>query len=159
MYKRLLWLLVFSVCSVLIIFIVNGTLLLFFDLKSMQQYYWKYKWISLEGLLQILYFVVFVGILLLWKPTEHNARYGLQQISQDEDEALDLEVRLHSFSSSKTRRTHKHVGNGVGVGVLEEEENADFIVGFELNLSEDDDADNEEEEEEVEYNTKMIKRA
>lgn len=94
MYKRLLWLFVISVCSIFVIFIVNWLILIFFDLKTMQQSYWKYKWISLEGLLQILYFVIFLGIIFIWKPTQHNALYGLQQISQDEDEALDLEEQL-----------------------------------------------------------------
>jgi hypothetical protein len=125
MYKRLLWLLVFSIISVLLIFFINGTLLLFFNVRTMQQYYWKYKWISLEGLLHVLYLVVFLGILLLWRPTEHNSRYGLHQISQDEDEALDLEVRLLGRGGRRKN------------GVLNENDDdndheRNFIVGFEL---------------------------
>ncbi|KAI8969242.1 lung seven transmembrane receptor-domain-containing protein [Mycotypha africana] len=94
MYKRLYRLLVFSVFAVIGIFIFNmlafsGRMEIDWAAKN-----WKYRWVMLDGLLNILYFVVFLVIVILWRPTSNNARYGLMQISQDEEEALDLEERL-----------------------------------------------------------------
>ncbi|KAI8078871.1 lung seven transmembrane receptor-domain-containing protein [Halteromyces radiatus] len=94
MYRRLFRLLVFSVVMVVVIFILN--MFTFSDRTSADwgARNWKWRWFMLDGMLNILYFVVFFVIVILWRPTDNNARYGLEQISQDEEEALDLEQRL-----------------------------------------------------------------
>lgn len=94
MYRRLHRLLVFSLIMVVVIFILNmfafsGRNEVDWAAKS-----WKWRWIMLDGLLNILYFIVFIVIVILWRPTSNNQRYGLEQISQDEEEALDLENQL-----------------------------------------------------------------
>lgn len=114
MYKRLYKLLLFSVIAVIAIFILNmlafsGRMAIDWAAKN-----WKYRWIMLDGLLNILYFIVFLVIIILWRPTSNNARYGLMQISQDEEEALDLEERLRhvedeengTTSNGQTHRQH-----------------------------------------------------
>lgn len=94
MYTRLHRLLVFSVFMVIVIFIVNmfafsGRNQVDWAAKS-----WKWRWVTMDGLLNLLYFVVFLVIVILWRPTSNNQRYGLQQISQDEEEAIALENQL-----------------------------------------------------------------
>ncbi|CAO3614724.1 unnamed protein product [Mucor hiemalis] len=114
MYKRLYKLLLFSVIAVIAIFILNmlafsGRMAIDWAAKN-----WKYRWIMLDGLLNILYFIVFLIIIILWRPTSNNARYGLMQISQDEEEALDLEERLRrvedqengTANNGQNRRQH-----------------------------------------------------
>jgi hypothetical protein len=52
---------------------------------------WKWRWFLLEGLLNILYFVVFVSIAYLWRPTTNNSRYGLEQLpEEDYEDAIAL---------------------------------------------------------------------
>ncbi|ORZ06454.1 lung seven transmembrane receptor-domain-containing protein [Absidia repens] len=104
MYRRLFRLLVFSVIMVVVIFISN--MFTFSDRTSADwgARNWKWRWFMLDGMLNILYFVVFVVIIILWRPTSQNARYGLEQISQDEEEALDLEQRLEAAASRPRRK-------------------------------------------------------
>ncbi|ORX61386.1 hypothetical protein DM01DRAFT_1331990 [Hesseltinella vesiculosa] len=101
MYRRLFRLLLFSVVMVVLIFIAN--MFAFSDRRSADwgARNWKWRWFMLDGMLNILYLVVFVVIIILWRPTENNARYGLEQISQDEEEALDLEQRLRRANANK----------------------------------------------------------
>ncbi|KAI9027434.1 lung seven transmembrane receptor-domain-containing protein [Phycomyces nitens] len=94
MYKRLYRLLVFSVLMVMIIFILN-----MFNFSDRTQAdwaarNWKRRWFMLDGWLNILYFIVFFVIIVLWRPTSYNSRYGLEQLSQDEEEAIALENNL-----------------------------------------------------------------
>jgi hypothetical protein len=138
MYKRLYKLLLFSVIAVIAIFILNmfafsGRMAIDWAAKN-----WKYRWVMLDGLLNVLYFIVFLIIVILWRPTSNNARYGLMQISQDEEEALDLEERL--------RRAEDHE-NGTGAGGAGgdhsnprhlDDESAIFELGGELTDEEDD---------------------
>lgn len=140
MYKRLYKLLVFSVMAVVAIFILNmfafsGRMAIGWAAKN-----WKYRWIMLDGLLNVLYFVVFFVIVILWRPTSNNARYGLMQISQDEEEALDLEERLRRVEDHDENGTH-HAGGGARGGDHSnrlEDESAIFELGGELTDEEDD---------------------
>ncbi|KAI8337374.1 lung seven transmembrane receptor-domain-containing protein [Choanephora cucurbitarum] len=137
MYKRLYRLLLFSVIAVVTIFILNmfafsGRMAIDWAAKN-----WKYRWIMLDGLLNILYFIVFFVIVILWRPTSNNARYGLMQISQDEEEALDLEERLRQVEDpennvSSTGVTHNRERHHV------EDDTAIFELGGELTDEEED---------------------
>ncbi|KAI8391629.1 lung seven transmembrane receptor-domain-containing protein [Radiomyces spectabilis] len=94
MYRRLYRLLVFSVLMVIVIFILN---MLNFSDRTVEDWAarnWKRRWFMLDGWLNILYFTVFFVIVILWRPTSNNSRYGLEQLAQDEEEALALENRL-----------------------------------------------------------------
>ncbi|KAI8983711.1 lung seven transmembrane receptor-domain-containing protein [Pilobolus umbonatus] len=128
MYKRLYKLLLFSVIAVVSIFILNmftfsGRLAIDWAANN-----WKYRWVMLDGLLNVLYFIVFLVIVILWRPTSNNARYGLMQVSQDEEEALDLEERM---------RRVEEMENGTGHQGRMETESAIFELGGELTDEED----------------------
>ncbi|KAI9261320.1 lung seven transmembrane receptor-domain-containing protein [Helicostylum pulchrum] len=133
MYKRLYKLLLFSVIAVIAIFILNmlafsGRMAIDWAAKN-----WKYRWIMLDGLLNVLYFAVFLIIVILWRPTSNNSRYGLMQISQDEEEALDLEERLRRVEENENGEF-----NGHGNTRRMEDESAIFELGGELTDEEDD---------------------
>ncbi|KAH8547741.1 lung seven transmembrane receptor-domain-containing protein [Umbelopsis sp. PMI_123] len=128
MYKRLYRLLIFSVCMVVVIFVIN--ILNFGSRLSLDwpARNWKRRWFMLDGWLNILYFIVFLVIVILWRPTDNNARYGLEQLSQDEDEAMDLENNLRraeglGYDGMK--------GRGNGDGRILDDEAAIFELGDE----------------------------
>lgn len=132
MYKRLYKLLLFSVIAVIGIFILNmlafsGRMAVDWAAKN-----WKYRWIMLDGLLNVLYFVVFLIIIILWRPTSNNARYGLMQISQDEEEALDLEERLRRVEDQESGEGNNRQHHQLGT------DDAIFDLGGELTDEEDD---------------------
>ncbi|KAI8138076.1 lung seven transmembrane receptor-domain-containing protein [Fennellomyces sp. T-0311] len=130
MYKRLYRLLLFSVIMVALVFVVN--IFNFSDRKSSDwtSRNWKWRWFLLDGMLNILYFIVFFVIVILWKPTENNHRYGLEQISQDEEEALALENNLRMHSTN----------HGLGLKNLHDEDDAAiFELGGDASDNEYDD--------------------
>lgn len=44
-------------------------------------------------MMNIIYFIVFSAIVLLWRPTDNNERYGLQQLGEIDD-GLDMELEI-----------------------------------------------------------------
>ncbi|KAK9711710.1 hypothetical protein K7432_007637 [Basidiobolus ranarum] len=46
------------------------------------------RWFMMDGYLNVLYFIVFTGIMILWRPTSNNRRYGLQELPSDDDDAF-----------------------------------------------------------------------
>ncbi|KAI8065346.1 lung seven transmembrane receptor-domain-containing protein [Gilbertella persicaria] len=128
MYKRLYRLLLFSVIAVVTIFILNmfafsGRMAIDWAAKN-----WKFRWVMLDGLLNVLYFIVFFVIVVLWRPTSNNARYGLMQISQDEEEALDLEERLRRAEHPENPNRGRNIQDDAAV----------FELGGELTDEEED---------------------
>ncbi|KAJ3214977.1 hypothetical protein HDU67_000994 [Dinochytrium kinnereticum] len=79
MYKRLQGILVFSALSLLFYFSKKEN-------PAWLPFHWKYRWLLLDGWLNTLYLVVFVSIAMLWRPTENNQRYGLDQLATDDYE-------------------------------------------------------------------------
>ncbi|RKO92705.1 lung seven transmembrane receptor-domain-containing protein, partial [Blyttiomyces helicus] len=87
MYKRLWYLLVFSVLVLSIFLLINSINFYHRTDPSWIPTSWRYRWFALDGFLNILYLVIFTAIALLWRPTENNQRYGLQEIPQEDDQA------------------------------------------------------------------------
>ncbi|KAI8842995.1 lung seven transmembrane receptor-domain-containing protein [Chytridium lagenaria] len=88
MYQRLQAILIFSALSLLVFFSVNifyfskrnDAIWLPFSLENTAGFFLT------DGWLNILYLIVFVSIALLWRPTENNERYGLDQLATDDYE-------------------------------------------------------------------------
>ena len=80
MYRRLYRLLVFSVAILGVFFIVNTLNYVHHDDFEWPARYWHYKWFLLDGWLNILYLVVFLVIIILWRPTKNNKRYPFTNI-------------------------------------------------------------------------------
>ncbi|KAJ3079689.1 hypothetical protein HDU99_010304 [Rhizoclosmatium hyalinum] len=91
MYKRLWLILVFSAVCLFAFFIVNTVAFKNRFQPEWIQTYWQYRWALLDGWLNILYLVIYLSIALLWRPTENNQRYGLEQLAGD-DYDDDLEA-------------------------------------------------------------------
>ncbi|RUS21468.1 lung seven transmembrane receptor-domain-containing protein, partial [Endogone sp. FLAS-F59071] len=135
MYRRLYRLLVFSVGMVILFFFLNAFNFSYRNTPGWAARNWKWRWFMLDGWLNVLYFIVFFVIVVLWRPTENNRRYGLDQLSQDEDEAMDLENRLRAaeglgFEGMKNRT------NGAG-GALGDDAIIFELGGDELSDEED----------------------
>ncbi|KAJ3206633.1 hypothetical protein HDU82_004402 [Entophlyctis luteolus] len=84
MYKRLWAILVFSAVSLFVFFVINTIALKFSSDDDWIPVYWQYRWLLLDGFLNILYLIVYVSIALLWRPTDNNQRYGLEQLAGDD---------------------------------------------------------------------------
>ncbi|KAI8364748.1 lung seven transmembrane receptor-domain-containing protein [Radiomyces spectabilis] len=136
MYKRLYRLLVFSVIMVVLIFFLNMWNFSDRDAVDWAARNWKSRWFMLDGMLNILYFVVFIVIVILWRPTSNNARYGLEQISQDEDEAMDLENRLRQAEG--LGNGHVKPGDEFGRGRRMDDEAGIFELGDDFSDDEDE---------------------
>ncbi|KAJ3136985.1 hypothetical protein HK100_001160, partial [Physocladia obscura] len=96
MYQRLWRILVFSAIMLLAFFIVNTIAFRNRMDPEWLPVYWQYRWLLLDGWLNILYLIVYLSIALLWRPTDNNQRYGLEQIASDDyfDEDDDDEVEF-----------------------------------------------------------------
>ena len=88
MYKRLHNALVISI-GILFVYMLVHTIN-FWAYSHFVTWYissWRLKWFLSDGWLNLLYISVFSFIAWLWRPTEHNERYGLEELSQnDKDE-------------------------------------------------------------------------
>jgi hypothetical protein len=70
---------------------------------------WKWRWILLDGALNIIYLVIFIAIVILWRPTENNQRYGLQQLaSEDPDDDPESYLRNPDDPVGIKLRTFAH---------------------------------------------------
>ncbi|KAG0361209.1 hypothetical protein BGZ54_009170 [Gamsiella multidivaricata] len=93
MYTRLRRLLVFSLTVLCAFFVINTLNFMNMDSDDWPATHWRIKWFLLDGWLNILYLVVFTVIVILWRPTENNKRYGIDQLEtedfDDNDEHAD----------------------------------------------------------------------
>ncbi|KAK9369647.1 lung seven transmembrane receptor-domain-containing protein [Lipomyces kononenkoae] len=86
MYRRLWRLLFVSILVIFGFFFVNS--LLFADRNSPDfiPRHWKSRWFVLDGWLNVVYFVDFLVIAFLWRPTRNNRRFAMSdELAQDED--------------------------------------------------------------------------
>ncbi|KAI9291159.1 hypothetical protein K502DRAFT_309621 [Neoconidiobolus thromboides FSU 785] len=98
MFLRLRYTIGGSILLLLMYFIANG---LFFNKSSEKSFIndqWQNRWFLTDGWLAVLFLVIFTAIMVLWRPTPNNQKYGLQELAQDESaaDALDLEQRIQS---------------------------------------------------------------
>lgn len=56
--------------------------------------------------MSLLYFFAFLSIVLLWRPTSNNARYGLEELPENAEQAYDLEMPpVYDIGQDMKRRT------------------------------------------------------
>ncbi|KAF8924348.1 hypothetical protein BGZ58_001894 [Dissophora ornata] len=89
MYTRLWRLLVFSLTVLCAFFVINTLNFMNMDTEDWPATHWRVKWFLLDGWLNILYLVVFTVIVILWRPTENNKRYGIDQLETDDFDEND----------------------------------------------------------------------
>ena len=67
------------------------TLLLFsyIVLKDLSHSLWRYQWIMNDGIWTVYYFVLFVAIMIMWKPSENSSAYAVHiQVPTTEDVSM-----------------------------------------------------------------------
>ncbi|KAG0223414.1 hypothetical protein BGW42_005910 [Actinomortierella wolfii] len=92
MYQRLWRLLVFSVMALCGLLVVDTLTLMNMNSAEWLPKHWRTKWFLLDGWLNLLYLVVFSIIVFLWRPTDNNKRYDIDQLETedyDHDEHAD----------------------------------------------------------------------
>ncbi|KAI1288991.1 hypothetical protein EDD11_009455 [Mortierella claussenii] len=89
MYTRLWRLLVFSLSVLCAFFVVNTFNVLNVNNDDWPATHWRIQWFLLDGWLNILYLIVFTVIVILWRPTENNKRYGIDQLETDDFDEHD----------------------------------------------------------------------
>jgi hypothetical protein len=96
MYQKLSYILTASVVLLVFIFIANTINLSFRHNAYWIANQWKWRWLLLDGLLNVNFFSAFVSIAYIWMPTTNNARLGLMQLdSEDIEDPRDF-VELNS---------------------------------------------------------------
>lgn len=111
MYTRLRMIITFSLVTVFLIFIANAFNLAHKREEAWIENQWKYRWMLLDGALNILYLVTFTLIAFLWMPCENNERYGLDQVPEEDDEALPVGIELEDGVKMRTK-SKGSTGNG-----------------------------------------------
>ena len=90
MYQRLWAILIISVLLLTGFFVLNSADYSHRFETQWQATHWQSRWFLLDGWLNLEYFVVFCAIAFLWRPTNKNERYGLQQLASDERDVVDI---------------------------------------------------------------------
>ncbi|KAF9202546.1 hypothetical protein BGZ49_007313 [Haplosporangium sp. Z 27] len=145
MYTRLWRLLVFSLTILCAFFVINTLNFMNMDSDDWPATHWRIKWFLLDGWLNILYLIVFTVIVILWRPTENNKRYGIDQLETDDfddnDEHADHNNARAAESMGLTgmklrpqRRDYE----------MEDDEVAMFDIGEEEEEEEDEEDDRDE---------------
>ncbi|KAF9346722.1 hypothetical protein BGX26_001763 [Mortierella sp. AD094] len=154
MYTRLWRLLVFSLTVLCAFFVINTLNFMNMDSEDWPANHWRVKWFLLDGWLNILYLIVFTVIVILWRPTENNKRYGIDQLETDDydenDEHADQNNARAAESMGLTgmklrpqRRDYE----------MEDDEVAMFDIGEE---DEDDEEDEEHDDDDLESNAQRM---
>ncbi|KAJ3193708.1 hypothetical protein HK101_004337 [Irineochytrium annulatum] len=134
MYQRLWQTLVFSVFLLLVFFVINMYVFSKREDPAWVPTQWSYRWLN------ILYLVVFVSIALLWRPTDNNARYGLEQLATedpDEEDGAYEDARGGVRVGIKLRAVSRHDDDDeVGESTANEEPADDIFRWVEENVGE-----------------------
>ncbi|WFD33572.1 hypothetical protein MCUN1_000385 [Malassezia cuniculi] len=65
-----------------------------FDIDIEANANWRHRWFALDGVVSVLYLVVFLLIAWIWRPTGQNMRLAMSdELATDENEAGDFEVQ------------------------------------------------------------------
>ncbi|KAH9273730.1 hypothetical protein BASA83_004064 [Batrachochytrium salamandrivorans] len=95
MYERLGYILSTSAVAILAVAVANSVNFSYRNDPQWISTQWKWRWMLLDGSMNAIYFIVFVCIMLLWRPTENNQRYGLDQLAQDDPDEDINGIKLH----------------------------------------------------------------
>ncbi|KAI8819315.1 lung seven transmembrane receptor-domain-containing protein [Fimicolochytrium jonesii] len=152
MYRTLWRILACSIGVILIMFIVDTIFFLNSDSLSWMAKHWQVRWFMLDGWTNLLYLSVFLGLCILWRPTENNQRYGLDELAQDDYEsdfriAGDGPVAGQNLNLRKVPPVARdEEEGGFGGGAFDDEDEDDILAGEILEDGDDEDIMNWVEE-------------
>ncbi|KAI8812566.1 lung seven transmembrane receptor-domain-containing protein [Cladochytrium replicatum] len=102
---------------------------------------WRFQWVFLNGWMNVLYLMVGLGILLLWRPTENNQRYGLDQLATEDHYDDDVEANGGNGAGQqiKLRTVNKDISTThLQADSDDEDDDEDVMMWAEQNLPSDD---------------------
>ncbi|KAF9328962.1 hypothetical protein BG006_007923 [Podila minutissima] len=141
MYTRLWRLLVFSLTVLCAFFVINTLAFMSIDDVDWPASHWRIRWFLLDGWLNILYLIVFTAIVILWRPTENNKRYGIDQLeTEDYDENDEHADHNNARAAESMGLTGMKLRPQRRDYEIEDDEVARFDIGEE---DEDEDDDNQ----------------
>ncbi|KAI9207933.1 lung seven transmembrane receptor-domain-containing protein [Polychytrium aggregatum] len=139
MYRRLFRILLSSVIVLFVFFVVNSLSFSERDSDDWIVKQWQYRWILLDGWLNLLYLVVFLSIAYLWRPTENNQRYGLDEVMQDDyddDLIASMGGANGGYNGQQIKlRTVPRVGD-LEFGPDDDDDDDDDGVGYDVGVRE-----------------------
>ncbi|KAG0212167.1 hypothetical protein BGX28_006713 [Mortierella sp. GBA30] len=158
MYTRLWRLLVFSLTVLCAFFVINTLNFMNMDGEDWPATHWRIKWFLLDGWLNILYLVVFTVIVILWRPTENNKRYGIDQLeTEDFDEADEHADHNNARAAEAMGLTGMKLRPQRRDYEMEDDEVAMFDIGEEED-EEDDDNDGDHDDDDLEGGRPALQR-
>ncbi|KAG0288371.1 hypothetical protein BGZ96_007845 [Linnemannia gamsii] len=148
MYTRLWRLLVFSLTVLCVFFVFNTLNFMNMNQEDWPAKHWRIKWFLLDGWLNILYLIVFTVIVILWRPTENNKRYGIEQLeTEDFDETDEHADHNNARAAESMGLTGMKLRPQRRDYELDDDEAAMFDIGEE---EEDEEEDEDRDDEDIE---------
>ncbi|KAG0343270.1 hypothetical protein BG004_005419 [Podila humilis] len=138
MYTRLWRLMVFSLTCLCAFFVINTLTFMNMDNTDWPANNWKTRWIQLDGWLNILYLIVFTTIVVLWRPTENNKRYGIDQLETDDYDEHDEHA---DHNNARAAESMGLTGMKLRPNRRDYEMEDDDVAMFDIGDEEDDDDD------------------
>ncbi|OMH82856.1 hypothetical protein AX774_g3651 [Zancudomyces culisetae] len=89
MYNKMWNLLFYSIIALFAFFAVNIANVAMMGDTNWTEKSWRFRWMLFDGWLNIHFLVVFCIFLWMWRPTENNHRYGIEQLMGDEGDAWE----------------------------------------------------------------------
>ncbi|KAF9165553.1 hypothetical protein DFQ26_009804 [Actinomortierella ambigua] len=142
MYKRLWRLLVFSITALCGLLVADTLAVMNMNDPEWLPKHWRIRWFLLDGWLNLLYLFVFSAIVFLWRPTENNKRYDIDQLETedyDHDEHADHNNARAAESMGLTGMKHRP-------NRRDYEDEDDQVAMFDIGEEEDDDEDEDSDD-------------
>ncbi|KAK9454699.1 lung seven transmembrane receptor-domain-containing protein [Dipodascopsis uninucleata] len=108
MYNRLFWLLMTSIIVIFAFFFFSSITFADRNSRDFIPLHWKSRWFVLDGWMNVVYFVDFVLIAFLWRPTANNRRFAMSdELAQDEDgEGFEIASLAGSLADEEAIPSH-----------------------------------------------------
>lgn len=140
MFTRLYRILLTAVLSIGAFFILTS---LIFSSRLNEDFIpktWKYRWLLLDGILSILYLIVFSAIAWLWRPTGNNRNLGLSDELPTFDGGDDGDdVEEEDLDEAEEFEVEDTEGDGRGGKSVRMKKLRDDSVVFDVGDEDDDD--------------------
>ncbi|KAG5367138.1 Membrane protein [Yarrowia sp. B02] len=93
MYRNLWWILLGSVIVICGFFFFNALIMTSGSMTDTVVSEWKYRWFLFDGWVNVIYFIDFLLIAFIWRPTANNKRFAMStELAQDENDAQEFEI-------------------------------------------------------------------
>lgn len=108
MYQRLLTILTVTGVTVFLFMLANMIAFPAQQSVAWDAQYWQVYWFLRDGWMNIVYLIAFTAIIVLWRPTTNNARYGLEELPDNHLDAFDLEMMSPTVASNVDQQQSRH---------------------------------------------------